>query len=197
MNKQNTIRYVFILATIILLASLIIFSSGYKKKPPIVKFETNWGDFEVELYEEVVPITVNNFLSYVDEDAYDNVIFHRVIDDFMIQTGGYYADFTEVPTKKPISNEASSGLKNEKYTISMARTGEPHSATSQFFINVKNNPFLDFTGPTVQGYGYAVFGKVISGFETIDKIQTVQTGVVGPFKNMPTEEIIIEKAYRK
>ncbi len=148
-------------------------SSGKKeRRKPMVLISTSLGDIKLELYEEEAPITVANFLSYVEEGFYDNTIFHRVINNFMIQGGGIGADMKQKPTKAPIKNEAENGLKNERGTIAMARTADVDSATSQFFINHRDNPFLDHG---VRDFGYAVFGKVVEGIEVVDKIATVQT----------------------
>ncbi len=160
----------------------------------MVKFHTNYGVITLALYDEQAPLTVKNFLTYVSNGHYDNTLFHRVIDNFMIQGGGFNAEMEQKKTLEPIQNEASNGLKNEIYTIAMARTSDVHSATSQFFINVKNNNFLDFTAPTTQGYGYCVFGKVIEGMEVVDKIKKVKTGNYAGHENVPLENVILEKA---
>lgn len=160
----------------------------------MVKFHTNYGVITLALYDEQAPLTVKNFLTYVSNGHYDNTLFHRVIDNFMIQGGGFNAEMEQKKTLEPIQNEASHGLKNEIYTIAMARTSDVHSATSQFFINVKNNNFLDFTAPTTQGYGYCVFGKVIEGMEVVDKIKKVKTGNYAGHENVPLENVILEKA---
>ena len=160
----------------------------------MVKFHTNYGVFTLELYDEQAPLTVKNFLTYVSNGHYDNTLFHRVIDNFMIQGGGFDSEMEQKKTLEPIQNEAGNGLKNEIYTIAMARTSDVHSATSQFFINVKNNNFLDFTAPTTQGYGYCVFGKVIEGMDVIEKIKKVKTGNDAGHENVPLENVIIERA---
>lgn len=160
----------------------------------MVKFHTNYGVITLALYDEQAPLTVKNFLTYVSSGHYDNTVFHRVIDNFMIQGGGFDPDMAQKKTLEPIQNEASNGLKNEVYTIAMARTSDVHSATSQFFINVKNNSFLDFTSPTTQGYGYCVFGKVIEGMEVVDKIKKVKTGNYAGHENVPLENVVIERA---
>ncbi len=160
----------------------------------MVKFHTNYGVFTLALYDEQAPLTVKNFLTYVSNGHYDNTLFHRVIDNFMIQGGGFDSEMEQKKTLEPIQNEAGNGLKNEIYTIAMARTSDVHSATSQFFINVKNNNFLDFTAPTTQGYGYCVFGKVIEGMDVIDKIKKVKTGNHAGHENVPLENVIIERA---
>ena len=161
---------------------------------PRVKIDTNLGSFVVELYPEKAPKTVANFLQYVRDGFYDGTIFHRVIDGFMIQGGGFTPDFERKETRAPIINEADNGLKNTRGTIAMARTMDPHSATAQFFINVKDNPFLDFTAKTPRGWGYAVFGKVVEGMDVVDRIRKVRTGPGGMFpKDVPQEPVIIEK----
>ncbi|HMU64892.1 MAG: peptidylprolyl isomerase [Nitrosomonas sp.] len=160
----------------------------------MVKFHTNYGVITLALYDEQAPLTVKNFLSYVSSGHYDNTVFHRVIDNFMIQGGGFDSNMMQKKTLEPIQNEASNGLKNETYTIAMARTSDVHSATSQFFINVKNNSFLDFTSPTTQGYGYCVFGKVIEGVEIVDEIKKVKTGNYAGHENVPLENVVIERA---
>ena len=161
---------------------------------PTVLLETSSGDILVELFADKAPQTVANFLKYVDDGFYANTIFHRVIPGFMIQGGGMGADMKQKTTRASIRNEADNGLKNKKYTIAMARTGEPHSASSQFFINTKDNDFLDFKSQTPQGWGYAVFGKVIKGQEVVDKIAAVQTGKKGYYDDVPMESVIIKKA---
>ncbi|NMC59813.1 MAG: peptidyl-prolyl cis-trans isomerase [Candidatus Methanofastidiosa archaeon] len=159
----------------------------------IVVVETSIGNFEIELDENKAPITVKNFLDYVKEGFYDGLIFHRVIDGFMIQGGGLDQNMNEKKNRPPIKNEATNGLKNKKYTIAMARTSIVDSATSQFFINVSDNSFLDNVNTTPQGYGYAVFGKVIKGTEVIDKIKSVPTTTKGFHENVPKEPIFIKK----
>ena len=161
---------------------------------PIVTFEMENGDImKAELYPEIAPNTVNNFISLVKKGYYDGLIFHRVISGFMIQGGGHTADMREKDTtKKPVVNEAANGLKNEPYTIAMARTNDPDSATAQFFINVANNDFLNHKNTTPSGYGYAVFGKVIQGQDVVDRIKAVPTGNVGPYQDVPTTPVIIK-----
>ncbi len=161
---------------------------------PVVKFETTKGDFEIELYPDRAPKTVENFLAYVKAGQYDGTIFHRVIPDFMIQGGGYTPDMGERDTRAPIENEADNGLKNERGTLAMARTGDPHSATAQFFINVSDNAFLDFRSKDMQGWGYAVFGKVVTGMEAVDAIVAVPTTNVGPMGDVPVDTVLIESA---
>ncbi|MDR2336284.1 MAG: peptidyl-prolyl cis-trans isomerase [Burkholderiaceae bacterium] len=159
---------------------------------PKVKIATSMGDIVVQLDAAKAPKTVENFLSYVKDKHYDGTIFHRVIDGFMIQGGGFTADMQQKATKAPIPLEASNGLKNDKYTIAMARTSNPNSATSQFFINVKNNDMLN--APNPDGHGYAVFGKVVSGTDVVDKIKAVPTGNKGPHQNVPNTPVVIESA---
>jgi peptidyl-prolyl cis-trans isomerase A (cyclophilin A) len=156
---------------------------------PRVKFQTSQGDFVVELQPEKAPKTVENFLHYVADKHYEGTVFHRVIDGFMVQGGGFTAAMVQKPTRAPIPLEANNGLKNDIGTIAMARTGNPNSATSQFFINVANNAGLN--APQPDGYGYAVFGKVVSGMEVIDKIRQSPTGNQGGFQNVPTAPISI------
>ncbi|ARP97414.1 peptidylprolyl isomerase [Bordetella genomosp. 13] len=161
---------------------------------PRVKLETNQGNMVISLDAEKAPKTVANFLTYVKEGFYNGTVFHRVIDGFMIQGGGFEPGLKQKTTHAPIENEANNGLKNDKYTLAMARTSDPHSATAQFFINVANNDFLNFSAPTANGWGYAVFGSVIEGTEVVDKIKGVKTGNSGFHQNVPTEDVIIEKA---
>jgi peptidyl-prolyl cis-trans isomerase B (cyclophilin B) len=162
---------------------------------PRVRLVTTLGDIVLELDHSKAPKSVENFLAYVNEGFYEGTIFHRVIDGFMIQGGGFTQDFMKKPTHSPIQNEADNGLKNERGTIAMARTGDPHSATAQFFINVVNNDFLDYRSPTPRGWGYAVFGKVVEGMDVVDNIRHTPTGSGGPFrKDVPRTPIVIEKA---
>jgi cyclophilin family peptidyl-prolyl cis-trans isomerase len=161
---------------------------------PQVKLETSKGTMIIELYPDKAPKTVENFLAYVNAGAYDGTIFHRVIKDFMNQGGGFTPDFKKVDTRQPIQNEADNGLKNLKYTVAMARTGEPHSATNQFFINTADNAFLDFKSKSMRGWGYTVFGKVIDGENIAGAISRVPTGPGGPFaKDVPRTEVTIIK----
>jgi len=159
-----------------------------------VVMQTNLGTIVIELNAEKAPKSVNNFLHYVEEGFYDGTIFHRVIDNFMIQGGGFNKNYEEKKAHAPISNEADNGLKNVKGTIAMARTSDPHSATAQFFINVTDNSFLDFTSQTIRGWGYTVFGKVTEGLDVVDKIRQVKTGSGGQFPtDVPQTPVIIEK----
>ncbi len=160
----------------------------------MVKLTTNFGDITLELNAEKAPITVANFLQYVESGFYSDVIFHRVIDGFMIQGGGFDTTMKQKNTVAEIKNEANNGLTNDKYTVAMARTSIPDSASSQFFINVGNNDFLNHTAPTSGGWGYCVFGKVIEGMDVVDKIRTVKTGSKGGHQDVPLEPVIIEKA---
>ncbi|MBF0482318.1 MAG: peptidyl-prolyl cis-trans isomerase [Desulfovibrionaceae bacterium] len=160
----------------------------------MVRLETSMGDITIALFPDRAPLTVANFLSYVKSGFYDGLIFHRVIPGFMIQGGGLTPDMQEKPKGKPIKNEAPGGLKNEAYTVAMARTGDPDSATCQFFINTVDNASLNYATPTPQGYGYAVFGKVIAGRETVDKIKAVRTSKKGPYEDVPATPVVIKKA---
>ena len=160
-----------------------------------VKLTTNHGDIVIELNAEKAPITVANFIEYVKAGHYENTVFHRVIGNFMVQGGGFEPGMKEKKDKRPsIKNEADNGLPNEKYTVAMARTMEPHSASAQFFINVADNSFLNHTGPTAQGWGYAVFGKVVEGKDVVDKIKGVKTTSKAGHQDVPVEDVIVEKA---
>ena len=161
---------------------------------PLILLETSSGDILVELFADKAPKTVENFLKYVNEGFYSNTIFHRVIKGFMIQGGGMTMRMDEKTTGTPIENEAANGLKNERGTIAMARTRDPHSATAQFFINTVNNEFLNHTSPDPDGYGYCVFGKVIEGMETIDKIEKLKTKTVGIHSDVPQDMVLITSA---
>ena len=158
-----------------------------------VKLTTSFGDIVLELDEVKAPLTVANFVQYVNDGHFDGTVFHRVIDNFMIQGGGFVPGMTQKKTRDNIQNEADNGLKNVAYSIAMARTPDPHSASSQFFINVSDNDFLDFQGKTSQGWGYAVFGKVIEGKEVVDKIKGVKTGTRGFHRDVPVEDVLITK----
>jgi peptidyl-prolyl cis-trans isomerase B (cyclophilin B) len=160
----------------------------------MVVLHTNHGDIKLELDADNAPATVANFLQYVRDGHYDNTVFHRVIDGFMIQGGGMEPGMKQKPTRAPVANEATNGLKNKKYTVAMARTSEPHSATAQFFINVADNDFLDYKSPTANGWGYCVFGKVVSGQDVVDRIRTVATGNSGFHQNVPKQDVVISKA---
>ncbi|AIO33281.1 peptidylprolyl isomerase [Burkholderia pseudomultivorans] len=160
----------------------------------MVELHTNHGVIKLELDAAKAPKTVENFLNYVKKGHYDGTVFHRVINGFMIQGGGFEPGLKQKPTDAPIDNEANNGLKNDAYTIAMARTNDPHSATAQFFINVNDNDFLNHSSPTPQGWGYAVFGKVVEGQDVVDKIKGVKTGNAGFHQDVPTDDVVIEKA---
>lgn len=168
----------------------ILFSSFVMAKNPVVVMDTNMGTIEIELFDEKSPVTVKNFLEYVKDKYYDGLIFHRVINNFMIQGGGFDQKMNEKKTKSPIKNEAKNGLKNENGTIAMARTSDPDSATAQFFINVVDNSSLDYPSP--DGHGYAVFGKVTSGMHVVNRIKLVKTGNIGGHSNVPMDTVIIK-----
>jgi len=171
----------------------LTFANAVLAANPQVEIRTNQGNMVVELYPQQAPKTVENFLGYVKSGFYKGTIFHRVIDNFMIQGGGYDAQLREKDTRAPIQNEANNGLKNEVYTLAMARTGDPHSATAQFFINNRDNAFLNHTSPTARGWGYAVFGKVVKGQEVVQKISKTPTGPKGFFpSDVPRQTILIE-----
>ncbi len=189
MNRNR--RHGLLLAAAFSAASLLA-TPAWAQVNPKVRLNTSAGDIVLELYPEKAPKTVENFLQYVREQHYDGTIFHRVIDGFMIQGGGFTADFQQKATRAPIALEAANGLKNDRGTIAMARTGNPNSATAQFFINVVNNPMLN--APNPDGYGYAVFGKVVQGMDTVDKIKGVATGNKGMHQNVPTQNVTILKA---
>ena len=158
-----------------------------------VILHTNHGAITLELDAEHAPKTVENFLAYVRDGHFDNTLFHRVIDGFMIQGGGFAPDFTQKPTRAPVENEAANGLKNKCYTVAMARTSDPHSATAQFFINVADNAFLDFRSPDAKGWGYCVFGRITDGTEVVDRIKRVSTGNRGFHQDVPTNNVVIER----
>ncbi len=160
----------------------------------MIKLTTNKGTITLDLDAERAPETVKNFLQYVKDGHYDNTIFHRVIDGFMIQGGGFEPGMRQKPTRAPVDNEANNGLKNDRGTIAMARTGDPHSATAQFFINVADNAFLNHSAPTPQGWGYCVFGRVTEGMDVVEKIKGVRTGSKGMHKDVPVEDVVIERA---
>jgi peptidyl-prolyl cis-trans isomerase B (cyclophilin B) len=160
----------------------------------MINLHTNHGVIALELDEAKAPITAKNFADYVKAGHYSNTVFHRVIDGFMIQGGGFAPGMKEKSSGAPITNEANNGLKNKAYTVAMARTSDPHSATAQFFINVADNSFLDHTAPNAQGWGYCVFGRVVAGEDVVDKIKGVRTGGKGMHQDVPVEDVIIEKA---
>jgi len=182
---------------LVLCAALILFTgcnAMSESKNPVVTLETTKGNITIELYPEKAPETVANFIQYVQDGFYDGTIFHRVIPNFMVQGGGFTDDMSEKSTREPIKNEANNGLANENGTIAMARTPNPHSASSQFFINVKDNAFLDFQNETPNGWGYCVFGKVTEGMDVVNSIVAVPTGNHGMHQDVPVEPIIIMKA---
>jgi peptidyl-prolyl cis-trans isomerase B (cyclophilin B) len=184
------------IVTAILLAALFALpvhaASTTQGKTKMVKLHTNHGIITIQLDAEKAPITTKNFIDYVNAGFYSNVVFHRVIPNFMIQGGGFEPGMKQKPVNAAIQNEAANGLKNEQYTVAMARTGDPHSATAQFFINTKNNSFLDYPGQ--DGWGYCVFGKVVEGKEVVDAINKVKTGSSGFHQDVPKEDVIITKA---
>ncbi len=161
---------------------------------PKVKLITNHGDIVIALNADKAPNTVANFIQYVEDGFYNGTIFHRVIENFMIQGGGFNEDFQQKTTQKPIKNEANNGLTNKRGSIAMARTGDPHSATAQFFINTVDNSFLNFRAETTSDWGYAVFGEVVEGMDVVDKIRKVDTTLRGPHQDVPAENVVIEKA---
>ena len=177
-----------------LLVFTVLFCSHALAQNPRVELKTSQGSIVVELYADKAPKTVANFLQYVKDGFYNNTVFHRVIPDFMIQGGGFDRDMRERPARAPIENEASNGLKNGIGTLAMARTPNPHSASAQFFINLKGNDFLNYREPTPQGYGYAVFGKVTQGMDVVARIAKVATANAGGHQNVPREPVIIESA---
>ncbi len=186
-------RTIPILSSLAFLIGLFTAGGARAGNNPVVRIETNMGVIRAELYPDKAPKTVENFLHYVKDKHYDGTIFHRVIKGFMIQGGGYTTDYEKKPTRPPIQNEADNGLTNEVGTLAMARTPDPHSATAQFFINVKRNDFLNFRQKTPSGWGYCVFGKVIDGMDVVKKIETTPTGPVGPFvKDAPKTQVVIE-----
>jgi len=160
----------------------------------MIKLHTNFGVISIELDEARAPDTAKNFRDYVEAGFYSNTLFHRVIDGFMIQGGGMEPGMKQKPTRGPVANEATNGLKNKKYTVAMARTADPHSATAQFFINTADNYFLDYKAPSANGWGYCVFGKVVEGQDVVDRINGLATGNSGFHQNVPKEDVVIEKA---
>jgi len=182
------------LRTLLVALALSVVALPALATDPRVELKTNRGTIVLELYPDKAPKTVANFLQYVKDGQYTGTVFHRVIDGFMIQGGGFDKDMRQKPTRAPVENEAANGLKNDVGTIAMARTPDPHSASAQFFINLKNNDFLNFREPTPQGYGYTVFGKVVAGMDVVEKIAKVPTGSAGPHQNVPRDPVIIESA---
>jgi peptidyl-prolyl cis-trans isomerase B (cyclophilin B) len=187
-----------VVSTLIVLIVLIFAGSAIAEDiNPKVVLETSKGKIVLELFPDNAPETVKNFLNYVDAKFYDGMIFHRVIPNFMIQGGGFTTDMKRKTTQAPIKNEADKGLKNNRGTIAMARTGDPHSATAQFFISSKNNDFLNYRSKTQQGWGYAAFGKVVEGMKTVDAISAVKTKTSGGFRDVPAEPVVITSARRQ
>jgi cyclophilin family peptidyl-prolyl cis-trans isomerase len=194
-HRSHAMKHLFHTLILAGAATLASFTANADADHPRVQLQTNMGNITVELDRKAAPNTVENFIKYVDDGSYNGTIFHRVISDFMIQGGGFTPDYNQKKTRAPIKNEANNGLKNVRGTIAMARTGDPHSATTQFFINTVDNGFLNHTSQSMQGWGYAVFGKVVEGMETVDKIRAVPTGRGGPFpSDVPREKVIINKA---
>ncbi|MCX5888613.1 MAG: peptidylprolyl isomerase [Deltaproteobacteria bacterium] len=197
MARNHQYLWIRLFFSIILIVTLIVgtgLSARAERSNPLVKLETSLGEITLELYPDKAPATVANFLQYVKDGFFDGTIFHRVIPTFMIQGGGFDPQMNQKPTKAPIKNEADNGLKNEAYTVAMARTNIPDSATAQFFINVADNQFLNHTAKTPQGWGYAVFGKVVKGQDVVDKIKAVPTANKGMHQNVPVETVTIIKA---
>ncbi len=184
----------FKLALVALFLSSSVFAESEPKTNPQVLMETNLGTFVIELYPDKAPNTVKNFLTYVNDGFYDSTIFHRVIPTFMVQGGGFTADMEKKSTRDPIANEADNGLRNTVGTVAMARTGDPHSATAQFFINVSKNGFLDYREKTNRAWGYAVFGRVITGMKTVNKIRTSPTEKSKGMIDVPRDTVTIIKA---
>ncbi len=190
--KLIHIALAFLLAGLCVLPAQAASTPATKGKMKMVRLHTNLGNITLQLDAEKAPATVQNFLDYVNSGFYSNTIFHRVIANFMIQGGGFEPGMKQKQTNAPIKNEAANGLKNDNYTIAMARTSDPHSATAQFFINVRDNDFLDYPGQ--DGWGYCVFGKVVEGTDVVDKIKKVATGNSGFHQNVPREDVVIVKA---
>ena len=185
------------LLSIIALSLMVVPGTLIAKENPMVVLKTNMGDITIELYPDKAPISVQNFLWYVDNEFYDGLIFHRVIKNFMIQGGGFNTEMLKKAGNPAIENEATNGLKNDKYTLAMARTSAVHSATSQFFINLKDNGFLDHKNTTAQGFGYCVFGKVVEGQDVVDSIGEIETGSRKGYNDVPLKSVIIKQASRK
>ena len=186
---KNIIKY-------LVLTTIIFINNGVNAEMAtntIINVKTSLGDIKLELFNDKAPITAENFIKYIESDYFANSIFHRVIKDFMVQGGGFTVEMEEKETMSPIKNEANNMVSNERGTIAMARTNDPHSASAQFFINLKDNVFLDFKSETTQGWGYCVFGKVIEGMGVIDKIAIVDTGSYGPHQDVPKDPIIIKE----
>ncbi len=194
----DRLRFLPAVSIMVILAAITLFlavnPAQAERQNPMVKLTTSMGDITIELYADKAPVSVANFLAYVKDGFFSGTVFHRVIPGFMVQGGGMDKDLNPKPTKDQIRNEADNGLKNEKYTLAMARTPEPHSASSQFFVNIADNEFLNFAAKTPQGWGYAVFGKVVEGMDVVDKIAAVPTDRKGFHEDVPTTPVLIEKA---
>lgn len=200
-SMRNPLVTLRILAALLLLTPLSLLAQEPEEpshpeasENPTVILHTNFGAITVELFEDKAPKSVANFLQYAQDGHYEDTLFHRVIDNFMIQGGGFDTDFNPKPTGEPVENEADNGLENERGTLAMARTGDPHSATSQFFINVTDNAFLNHRNKhSGQTWGYAVFGRVVDGMKVVDEIRNVETGTHGPHRDVPVEPVILER----
>jgi len=188
------LRRTILLAFVATLTSAALPALGNETKMTTVKMTTSLGAFEIEVNNAKAPISAANFIEYVKGGFYDGLIFHRVIPNFMVQGGGFEPGMNQKETRAAIENEADNGLTNDIGTLAMARTGDPHSATAQFFINVKDNDFLNFKAKNPQGWGYAVFGKISAGMDVVEKIVAVETGSKGPYQDVPVEDVVIEKA---
>ncbi len=194
MRQQGTALRCLAAAIFLFLGAVAFSPTAEGGDRPVVTFSTSMGDIMIELLSEEAPVTTKNFLEYVDAGFFDGTIFHRVIPGFVIQGGGFTADMNQKPTRAPIKNEADNGVKNSRGTLSMARTSDVNSATSQFFINLKDNAFLDHG---TRDFGYAVFGRVVEGMDVVDKIAGVQTGNRGPHSDVPMEPVVTQTARRK
>jgi cyclophilin family peptidyl-prolyl cis-trans isomerase len=197
MKLSVCFRMILVIATMTLLSACSTTTVPVKEGPTNVIIKTSKGDIKVELAEKEAPGTVKNFLAYVDSGHYKNLVFHRVMNGFMVQGGGFDTEFKQRPTNAPIRNEAGNGLKNKCGTLAMARTSDVHSAKAQFFINVVDNPFLDYKNSSQRGFGYCVFGRVVDGMDVVDLIKTVPTGNRGPYKNVPKENVMIYDIIRE
>ena len=191
-SMRKLVKSIFAVAAL-LLCTLPVFAAS-PAKPIQVEMKTSEGVIVIELYKDKAPVSVANFVQYVRDGFYNGMIFHRVIDGFMIQGGGMSPGMKEKEMRDPIKNEADNGLKNDRGTLAMARTGDPHSATAQFFINLSDNEFLNYKAPSGSGWGYCVFGHVVDGMDVVDKIRAVKTGSSGFHQDVPKEDVIIEKA---
>jgi cyclophilin family peptidyl-prolyl cis-trans isomerase len=189
-------KFTFANALIVISAMVFTGAEDVAAENPKILLDTSKGEVVLELYPDKAPDTVKNFLNYVDTEFFNGTIFHRVIPNFMIQGGGFTDDMKQKPTQAPIKNEADTGVKNDRGTIAMARTGDPHSATGQFFINTVDNDFLNHKNKTPQGWGYAAFGKVIKGMDTVDAISAVKTSNRGSYQDVPVEAVVIKSAKR-